>query len=444
MFYIMLKAFLIVFVGVSYICYPYTGIKADISINKLNQLIKELYPVLNELIQRVEIKESIQVNDVKINSVIVESRIKKRNGIVLLKDGAYLILDLKQVEIQTKLEIQKDLVIFDESGTVEAKSLIKSVKFRINQQDSQNTPQTPLLSLKLMELIIDKESFAFSFDFEHIPSFASNLIIKLFKERIFDMIIDKLTLNINNKGNKVLNSLIQKHYPTEVELKHKVVLRTNLIDRIDFTDERVIGFSISGLFYKKARDLHELTGNADKLVNLYLFENSVNSLFNALYNEEIVFGNKEKRVTFMTREAKPYISFRDGYVEMKKLPVKFRIVYPNNYIELDSIVNCNLTLLEIDLNTSKLLITINDLSFDEFNIESDYFLLDKLSFITKYGIYLYLKIKNTFQFTLPKISHSFPFNTHSFDFNVKSGYMNVSFDLNIKGFVTDFLLKKKE
>lgn len=389
------------------------GIVARVHKHHLTEIIKVMIPIANPFLKSIVSEELVDVGVLKLlkTNITIEDIKPARVTCPKTDQSDFLECEILDSNFHLFANAEIKAFVFKSLGTIHADGKINVIKARfgfMNFDDKQHGK--PYLNLMLNDIIFDAKSLKVHLDFKNIPSTLIDTIISLFKSALVKNIREQLMKFFNQKGNALVNKIIEQKFPETVEIKPLgIALRTE-VPKKPTIDSHDVALGVDGTFYdiakgyKRDKDAPKVEGEAMEAYfgDVSLTSYTLRTLFESIRGKSIIFEAQGLKLTF-THTGEPTFGICKDGLSGDNVVGKLRVQKGNYWIELSLDVS-GLVWLGVHKSIDFFLdIDVKKLTFKRFEVKSNIPGVETLGIVVHMAIEQLLKRFHKFSIDLPNV-----------------------------------------
>lgn len=423
------------------------GLITEIHLGTLNKFLDQLLPIINDHIKEITIDEKLVIDEITIKRSYVKAEPFEPKEIYIEQaETDHFHLVCNNIKFDLKNDVDVHWKFFKSSGVIRTRGKIDKVVSKITFKNYDPNDPKPYLDLKVEHMELYVNNWDVDVDIKNIPNFLINLIIKLFKANILKDFLEKVIRAINEKAKIKVNQKIKEQYPLQIDSDYNISVESILTGSPLIISNSML-IQVDGTFFDTTNGYHrftepdymELDRDDMYLVDLFLSEYTVNSLFSALYNKDVEIHFGPFVISFIVQEDKKFIKFLDGQIKLEDFSFMGRVQIGPLLGSLDASVNGTFKINRVNPLDKKVHLQIVDINFTKFIINSTWDQLVKYSDIIRLALQTGLMFKENFAIAVPKLK--IPYNIDVYDINIQVNEHNIKIgvDFNVEQFVKGFI-----
>jgi hypothetical protein len=418
------------------------GVVVAVHESEFGSLVAGVLPLINSFTKNFVIEERIEDPNITITKMegdLGDVRPDQLQFDFTSVPGS-IIVRISKAGQKIKSYADLKMGIFTSSGTIITSGVVDSITLRVNFRDfDAQHKDKPYFTVKIIDIQFDKEAFTIEGDFQGIPQFIIDSVMKIFKAQVIDKMKAIIINKIDRDGDEIIDRILNENYPFALPLLPiNTSVCVNLIDKPTIDDKNIY-FQLDGTFfntqtgYNRTRDAEAISMNTDNqfYINTFITQYSIKSILEALVNNPIGFDVLGISMSFDSLDDQTEVTIQDNQLSMTSLKTKFGIKYKSFFIEVISGLDVKANLC-VNKENEKLEASIDfsHLSFSEFSLESNFWIPGIASYIISKLIELLIKIKHRYVFGLP--AENLPFGIEVKDLGVQLFDKHVRAGLSIE------------
>lgn len=196
----------------------------------------------------MEIREDIHVDQLTIHEVKADlGDIDPQTIIFQLPDQHSFQVSFSNVYLSLEVGAEVDFVIHTH-GKIYSHGSVRSILSRVKFTPIDEHNPYPFIVVEIVDIQLDTNSWDIHVDFDFIPSWMIDWIINLFKSKILDDIVPRMSEAFKNVFQVKVNQMIPQYYPLKYWIK-QLGMNVDLTPEYEPTfDNNVLVFAVKGYF----------------------------------------------------------------------------------------------------------------------------------------------------------------------------------------------------
>ena len=417
------------------------GLVAQLDINKLNDLKPQLMPIINKFTEKITVTEDREYKEITIKKILTKINPLNPEDIVIKNSTSNeLIVIVSNLSFDILTDIDVSFTLLNDSGKVRSVGFVNEITICIKFKPYDEKEAKPYIEVDLVEFVTDTSTWKYIIDMNHIPKVISNSITDKFKSFVIRDALKKIIEKVNSDGRDFFNSVFQQFYPNQLDSKEMdLSVITRLVDKPNIKENKVL-IPIDGCFFrtdeecKRTEEPGIISTNQEtnNLVEVFVSEFSIGSLFDSLYNKDIVLHDSDILLTFRPRNVITNILFEGKKIKVKEFASMITIKYGETHLQVDSTISSEFKVKGFDSASNTISLQIAKLDFNEFELQSNIPFLSNFSYMVKYVIYTAVFFKDTYSFAVPDFSLPFGIKINNLSLEVLEKDIKIGVDLDLR------------
>ncbi len=354
-------------------------------------------------------------------------------SIKIEKGKLMVIAEEISFQMNSSIKIHK---IIKTSGDIKIRGELRKIELDLKFLDFIKNDPKPYVRLDIQNIEYSSHDWHFRIDVEWIPEWLIDSIVHFLKRKILKKEIPSLIHNVVKIINKVAMTGIKKYYPDYLEIKEKNLgLATKITGKPILKNSKLL-IHIDGTFYRidtgyrRIGEPGETEMHQDPLLlNVFLTDYSINTFFDAIYNQEFSFKKDSLILKVKVKENQKSISLLKDFIFVNNLYTEFGVIWMGYQFLVLTRVNFKLSIQGISKDNSDIKLKIENFEFSYYKPETDSKIVIWIANLLKQSIITFFQNNPIVDVNIPKFKLPLDIEIKKIDFKVFSRNIRGAVDL---------------
>ena len=429
-------------------CFTYQqrnpGLILQINHSTLNEIKERLVPLLHKHMQNLTVTDELTSGILTIGKTrIFLGELQSKNITTRWESESSFILVLKNVLVQFKTDFYIGFSFWKYEGILNTLGGVSTVEFRMSFKEINEFSFKPYMNVEMLSVKTNMGNWRFHIEQDKFPVSVEKFVLPMLISYMQNNILEIGKKRANELNHVKLNRSLEENFPIELNIFEDVFLSTRLVRKPIIKESKLfLHFDASvykgeGMYkrIKEPENLH-LAFESGKFIQAFISENVINALLRGVGDKLIESESNVTKIKLLTTGTHKFISIKHGGAFLDNIPGEATVSYQGYSLDVRFTMTGDVSLVYMFNGKNKVKLTINTLTFNEFNILNEGYGISYLSRPVKNIVYAYLMaVNNEFMIDIPDFNVPFGLKLEHLDVYFWDGQAITTAD-----FITDTIL----